>query len=130
MATVECDPEITVPQSLDDLAVELNLLFLLSDYVSSLLRNDVDRLGALLALARLVLDLGTLGQRLEAVAGDVRVMHEEVLALLREHRSKLDDLALALLDRETLDGPDAYAAAGIEWVLTDEDLRDTAPAPA
>jgi cell division protease FtsH len=56
--------------------------------------------------------------------------YEEVLALLREHRSKLDDLALALLERETLDGPDAYAAAGIERVLEDEDLRDTAPAPA
>jgi cell division protease FtsH len=55
--------------------------------------------------------------------------YEEVLALLREHRSKLDALALALLDRETLDGPDAYAAAGLEWTLTDEDLRDTAPAP-
>jgi hypothetical protein len=37
---------------------------------------------------------------------------------------------LALLERETLDGPDAYAAAGIERVLADEDLRDTAPAPA
>jgi cell division protease FtsH len=56
--------------------------------------------------------------------------YEDVLGLLREHRSKLDDLALALLDRETLDGPDAYAAAGIERVLSDEDLRDTAPAPA
>ena len=44
--------------------------------------------------------------------------------------SKLDDLALALLERETLDGPDAYEAAGIERVLEDEDLRDTAPAPA
>ena len=56
--------------------------------------------------------------------------YEDVLALLREHRSKLDDLALALLERETLDGPDAYAAAGIERVLEDEDLCDTAPAPA
>jgi len=71
MAAVESDPEITVPQRLDDLAVELNLLFLLGDYASSLLRSDVDRLGALLALARLVLDLGTLGQRLEAVSRDV-----------------------------------------------------------
>ena len=56
--------------------------------------------------------------------------YEEVLAMLRENRSKLDDLALALLDRETLDGPEAYAVAGIERVLTDEDLRDAAPAPA
>ena len=56
--------------------------------------------------------------------------YEEVLALLREHRSKLDDLAMALLDRETLEGPDVYAAAGIERVLADEALRGTAPAPA
>jgi cell division protease FtsH len=56
--------------------------------------------------------------------------YEEVLALLREHRSKLDDLALALLDRETLDGPEAYAVAGVERILTDEDLRDVTPAPA
>ena len=56
--------------------------------------------------------------------------YEEVLGLLRENRSKLDDLALALLDRETLDGPEAYAVAGIERVLTDEDLRDATPAPA
>jgi cell division protease FtsH len=39
--------------------------------------------------------------------------HEEVQALLREHRSKLDGLADALLARETLDEDDAYAAAGI-----------------
>src|SRR4051812_989340 len=39
--------------------------------------------------------------------------HQEVLALLREHRSKLDGLADALLARETLDEDDAYAAAGI-----------------
>jgi cell division protease FtsH len=56
--------------------------------------------------------------------------YEDVLALLREHRSKLDELALALLERETLDGPDAYAAAGIERVLSDEDLLDAAPTPA
>ena len=32
VAAVERNPEITVPQSLDDLAVELDLLFLLGDY--------------------------------------------------------------------------------------------------
>src|SRR3989441_6104759 len=66
----------------------------------------------------------------QAVRRLVDEAYEEVFALLREHRSKLDDLALALLERETLDGPDAYAAAGIERVLEDEDLLDTAPAPA
>jgi cell division protease FtsH len=39
--------------------------------------------------------------------------HVEVLALLGENRDKLDSLADALLEHETLDQPDAYAAAGI-----------------
>jgi len=39
--------------------------------------------------------------------------HQEVLVLLREHRSRLDGLADALLAHETLDEDDAYAAAGI-----------------
>ena len=56
--------------------------------------------------------------------------YEDVLALLTEHRSKLKALALALLERETLDGPDAYAAAGIERLSSDEDPRETAPTPA
>jgi cell division protease FtsH len=42
--------------------------------------------------------------------------YDEVVALLREHRDKLDALAEALLEHETLDGTDAYAAAGIERV--------------
>jgi cell division protease FtsH len=40
--------------------------------------------------------------------------HREVVALLREHRDKLDALAHALLEHETLDEDDAYAAAGVE----------------
>src|SRR5215211_851555 len=38
---------------------------------------------------------------------------DEVRELLRENRDKLDGLAEALLEHETLDEPDAYAAAGI-----------------
>ena len=40
--------------------------------------------------------------------------HKEVVALLRENRDKLDSLANALLEHETLDEDDAYAAAGLE----------------
>jgi cell division protease FtsH len=40
--------------------------------------------------------------------------HTEVLALLTENRSKLDGLADALMEHETLDEDDAYAAAGVE----------------
>ena len=39
--------------------------------------------------------------------------HAEVTRLLTEHRDQLDDLAQALLEAETLDAPDAYAAAGV-----------------
>jgi cell division protease FtsH len=40
--------------------------------------------------------------------------HDDVVALLRENRSKLDALATALLEHETLDEEDVYAAAGVE----------------
>jgi cell division protease FtsH len=39
--------------------------------------------------------------------------HREVVSLLEENRSKLDSLAEALLEHETLDEEDAYAAAGV-----------------
>jgi cell division protease FtsH len=46
-----------------------------------------------------------------------RIVDEEQEAteqLLSENRERLDSLAEALLERETLDEADAYAAAGIE----------------
>jgi cell division protease FtsH len=39
--------------------------------------------------------------------------HEQVVALLQDNRDRLDDLAQALLEHETLDEDDAYAAAGV-----------------
>ena len=49
----------------------------------------------------------------EEVRRVVEESHKQVLALLRENRSKLDSLAKALLEHETLDEDDAYAAAGV-----------------
>ncbi|MGZ4252467.1 MAG: ATP-dependent zinc metalloprotease FtsH, partial [Solirubrobacteraceae bacterium] len=43
----------------------------------------------------------------------VESAHDEVTELLGEHRHNLDSLVAALLDRETLDEADAYAAAGL-----------------
>ena len=43
----------------------------------------------------------------------VEESHQEVTALLEQNRSKLDSLAAALLEHETLDEDDAYAAAGV-----------------
>jgi cell division protease FtsH len=39
--------------------------------------------------------------------------HDEVVTLLTENRARLDALARALLEQETLDEDDAYAAAGV-----------------
>jgi cell division protease FtsH len=39
--------------------------------------------------------------------------HAEVTQLLTEHREQLDSLTHALLEAETLDAPEAYAAAGV-----------------
>jgi cell division protease FtsH len=44
--------------------------------------------------------------------------HREVVTLLQENRSRLDALANALLEHETLDEDDAYAAAGVERTAT------------
>ena len=43
----------------------------------------------------------------------VETAHEAVTRLLSEHREQLEGLAQALLKAETLDAPDAYAAAGV-----------------
>ena len=49
----------------------------------------------------------------EEVRRIVDESHQQVVALLRQNRSKLDSLAAALLEHETLDEEDAYAAAGV-----------------
>jgi cell division protease FtsH len=49
----------------------------------------------------------------EEVRRIVDESHQQVIALLQQNRSKLDSLASALLEHETLDEADAYAAAGV-----------------
>jgi cell division protease FtsH len=49
----------------------------------------------------------------EEVRRIVDESHHQVIALLKQNRSKLDSLATALLEHETLDEEDAYAAAGV-----------------
>jgi cell division protease FtsH len=44
--------------------------------------------------------------------------HQQVRALLEKNRDKLDSLATALLEHETLDEEDAYAAAGVTRAAT------------
>ena len=61
----------------------------------------------------------------EEVRRIVAAAHDEVVALLRDQREKLDALAHALLEHETLDQADAYAAAGIAPAPT-----ELSPVPA
>jgi cell division protease FtsH len=56
--------------------------------------------------------------------------HEQATELLRENRDKLDALAHALLEHETLDEDEAYAAAGVDRPPADERERGEVPAPA
>ncbi len=49
----------------------------------------------------------------QAVQNIVETAHATVTQLLTEHRAQLDSLAQKLLAQETLDAPDAYAAAGV-----------------
>jgi cell division protease FtsH len=49
----------------------------------------------------------------EEVRRIVDESHDEVVALLKQNRAKLDSLASALLEHETLDEEEAYAAAGV-----------------
>jgi cell division protease FtsH len=44
----------------------------------------------------------------------VEASYAEVVSLLKESRTRLDSLAVALLEHETLDEAGAYAAAGVE----------------
>src|SRR4051794_39552968 len=74
VAVVELHPEHRVRERLDDLAFELDLLFL-----GQLDDPDVGRLGALAGLTQLVLDLRTFGERAEAIARNAREVHERVL---------------------------------------------------
>jgi cell division protease FtsH len=49
----------------------------------------------------------------EEVRRLVEGAHEEVTRLLSDHRDQLESLTQALLKAETLDGVDAYEAAGL-----------------
>ena len=57
--------------------------------------------------------------------------YEQAVATLRGSRDRLDRLAHALLQRETLDEDEAYAAAGVERATAPAVIaRSQAPAPA
>jgi cell division protease FtsH len=66
----------------------------------------------------------------EEVRRIVEEAHSDVVALLGEHREKLDRLTEALLENETLDESDAYAAAGVARERADADTERPAAVAA
>src|SRR5437762_13441162 len=72
----------------------------------------------------------------ELVDGEVRRIvdeaYGEVATLLTDNRRRLDALAEALLEHETLDEDAAYAAAGVEHAVADgsSDLKEAAATSA
>jgi cell division protease FtsH len=97
------------------------------EQVTQIARHMVGRWGMSTAVGKLVVlppdDRGPsfpeVSPRTQQLVDDEsrRIVDEadkEVLALLREHREKLDSLSEALLEHETLDEEEAYAAAGVD----------------
>jgi cell division protease FtsH len=66
----------------------------------------------------------------EEVRRIVEAAYKEVLNLLTENRARLDSLAAALVEHETLDEDDAYAAAGVPHDRQPQDTKETAAAAA
>ena len=68
----------------------------------------------------------------EEVRRIVEEAYGEVVSLLQQHRDKLDSLVDALLEHETLDEDDAYAAAGVIRERRDAaaEVPTATPAPA
>jgi len=55
---------------------------------------------------------------------------DEVIALLRQERDRLEALAKALLERETLDQPEAYEIAGVPLPNQEPAAQDPTATPA
>jgi cell division protease FtsH len=99
----------------------------MSDAIGPMVTQGSDADGPLLPGAT---DASPDTQRLvdEEVRRIVTEAHSDVTELLTRHREHLDDLAHALLEHETLDGPAAYRAAGQEPPATRIGLDGLAPA--
>ena len=95
----------------------------MSDVIGPLAVTDSSRDGILMPGAD-----GASERTQELLDEEARRIVEEaeraVVALLRDERSKLDALATALLERETLDQADAYRTAGVD--LPDNEAENVA----
>ncbi|MFJ4685715.1 ATP-dependent zinc metalloprotease FtsH [Streptomyces sp. NPDC088789] len=86
---------------------------------------EVGRLSALPNDGQQAYGLAAAPQTLDAIDGEMRRIvdecYDEARRKLRDHRDQLDDLAAALLERETLEEPDAYRIAGVTRLRKETD---------
>jgi cell division protease FtsH len=99
-------------QQVTDIARRMVARWGMSDAIGPMVTQASDADGPLLPGAS---DASPDTQRLvdEEVRRILTTAHDEVTELLTRQREQLDDLAHALLEHETLDGPAAYRAAGV-----------------
>jgi cell division protease FtsH len=99
-------------QQITDIARRMVARWGMSDAIGPMVTQGADADGPLLPGAS---DASPDTQRLvdEEVRRILTTAHDEVTELLTRKREQLDDLAHALLEHETLDGPAAYRAAGV-----------------
>jgi cell division protease FtsH len=92
----------------------------MSDVIGAVAVTDGRQDGALLPGSE---PASTATQQLvdEEVRRIVEGAEQEVIELLRRERERLDALARALLDRETLDQAEAYEVAGVDVPKADID---------
>jgi cell division protease FtsH len=90
----------------------------MSEAIGAVAVTDGRQDGALLPGA---LPASTATQQLvdEEVRRIVEGAEDEVIELLQRERGRLESLARALLERETLDQPEAYQVAGVDWPEVD-----------
>jgi cell division protease FtsH len=60
----------------------------------------------------------------------IEIAEQETIALIERERHRLEALARALLERETLDQPEAYEIAGVDLPTVDVAAQATASEPA
>ncbi|MDK9675456.1 ATP-dependent zinc metalloprotease FtsH [Propionibacterium freudenreichii] len=78
--------------------------------------------------------IGISDETLSTVDGEVRRIigecQDKAVRLLKEHRAQLDSIATKLLEKETLDENEVYAAAGIDRPRDDSNLSGAEASPA
>ena len=126
---IEIEPKGSVEAQLTQIARQMVGRWGMSDAIGPIAVTDGRQDGTLLPG---VAPVSPATQQLvdEEVRRVVDDAEHDVLILLERERERLDTLAMALLERETLDGPEAYRVAGVATGADVDADADAAPQAA